>query len=172
MRSGGPWRAVRIDSRRRDLATAFVTVSRALNANGTIGTGGGRTGPPPLAAYFRHPRERPSAKTADSAAPSRWHCGRNEGSPTTVGARSAGTPSQEDLAMMNEAVAGPVAVVPRKLVYAVTEKGEKSFWTKIGMAFVNRDGSLTVRLDAMPMNGVLQIRDEDPMRRPGSGGGM
>lgn len=57
--------------------------------------------------------------------------------------------------------------VPRKLVYTVTEKGEKSFWTRIGAAFVNRDGSLTVRLDAMPFNGVLQIRDEDPSRRPG-----
>ena len=51
--------------------------------------------------------------------------------------------------------------VVRKHVYTVTERNEKSFWTKIGMAFQNRDGSYTVRLDAVPINGVLQIRDED-----------
>jgi hypothetical protein len=55
----------------------------------------------------------------------------------------------------------PVSAVVRKHVYTVTERNEKSFWTKIGMAFQNRDGSLTVRLDAVPINGVLQIRDED-----------
>lgn len=51
--------------------------------------------------------------------------------------------------------------VVRKHVYTVTERNEKSFWTKIGVAFQNRDGSYTVRLDAVPINGVLQIRDED-----------
>ncbi|MBW2190524.1 MAG: hypothetical protein JRG93_13210 [Deltaproteobacteria bacterium] len=32
----------------------------------------------------------------------------------------------------------------------------------MGAAFVNRDGSLSVRLDAMPVNGELQIRDYQP----------
>jgi hypothetical protein len=32
----------------------------------------------------------------------------------------------------------------------------------VGAAFVNRDGSLNVRLDAMPVNGELQIRDYQP----------
>jgi len=32
----------------------------------------------------------------------------------------------------------------------------------VGAAFVNRDGSLSVRLDAMPVNGKLQIRDYQP----------
>ncbi len=61
---------------------------------------------------------------------------------------------------MSNGVAQSSAVV-RKHVYSVTERNEKSYWTKIGIAFVNRDGSLTVRLDAHPLNGVLQIRDED-----------
>jgi hypothetical protein len=68
--------------------------------------------------------------------------------------------------MMNEAVATGATTV-RKIVYTVTEKGEKSFWTRIGMAFTNKDGSLTVRLDAVPVNGMLQIRDEDFGRRNG-----
>ncbi len=66
--------------------------------------------------------------------------------------------------MFNEVSNGSVApggAVVRKHVYSVTERNEKNYWTKIGVAFVNRDGSLTVRLDAHPLNGVLQIRDED-----------
>ncbi len=43
-------------------------------------------------------------------------------------------------------------------VYAITERGEKSYWTRIGIAYVNRDGSLTCRLDALPVSGTLQIR--------------
>jgi len=54
----------------------------------------------------------------------------------------------------------------RRVVYVIREKmtdqGTKSFWTKVGAAFENRDGSVTVRLDALPMDGTLQIRDEDP----------
>ena len=34
-----------------------------------------------------------------------------------------------------------------RTVYAITEKGERSFWTRIGIAYVNADQSLTCRLD-------------------------
>ena len=35
----------------------------------------------------------------------------------------------------------------------------KSFWTKVGAAFTNRDGSIGVQLDCLPLDGklVLQI---------------
>ncbi|MCC7540588.1 MAG: hypothetical protein IT379_30515 [Deltaproteobacteria bacterium] len=46
-------------------------------------------------------------------------------------------------------------------MFAITERGEKSFWTKIGVAYVNRDGSITCKLDALPVSGTLQIRDEE-----------
>ncbi len=47
-------------------------------------------------------------------------------------------------------------------VFAITERGDKSFWTKIGIAYTNRDGSVNVNLDALPVSGRLQIRsDED-----------
>ncbi len=51
-----------------------------------------------------------------------------------------------------------------KPVYTIADRGEgqKEFWCRIGIAFVNRDGSLTVKLDAMPVNGKLHIRDENP----------
>ncbi|PKN31614.1 MAG: hypothetical protein CVU63_23005 [Deltaproteobacteria bacterium HGW-Deltaproteobacteria-20] len=47
-----------------------------------------------------------------------------------------------------------------RTVYAITERGEKSYWTRIGIAYVNRDGSLTCRLDALPVSGTLQIRTD------------
>src|ERR1022692_3311088 len=47
-----------------------------------------------------------------------------------------------------------------KIVYTVVERGPgKSYWTRVGVGFVNRDGSLNLRLDAIPMNGMLQVRD-------------
>jgi hypothetical protein len=48
----------------------------------------------------------------------------------------------------------------RKVVYTIIESNEKSFWRQVGAAFVNRDESLTVLLDALPVNGRLHIRDQ------------
>ena len=47
----------------------------------------------------------------------------------------------------------------RKEVYCITKTAKGQFWTRIGSAFVNRDGSLNVTLSAMPVNGKLHIRD-------------
>lgn len=49
-----------------------------------------------------------------------------------------------------------------KTAFALTERDGKTFWTKIGVAYENRDGSLTVKLDALPVSGTLQLRDEEP----------
>jgi hypothetical protein len=49
-----------------------------------------------------------------------------------------------------------------KIVYAIVEKGARRHWLRIGLAFVNRDGSLNVRLDALPLSGQLQIRNDVP----------
>lgn len=55
-----------------------------------------------------------------------------------------------------------------KIVYAVVERLGKRHWLRIGMAFVNRDGSLNVKLDALPLNGQLQIREQSmPAQRDG-----
>ncbi len=43
-----------------------------------------------------------------------------------------------------------------KAVYTIVERNpERRHWLRIGIAFVNRDGSLNVRLDAIPANGQL-----------------
>ena len=50
-----------------------------------------------------------------------------------------------------------------KTVFTVVERGPgKSYWTRVGVGFVNKDGSLTLRLDAIPVNGSLQVRDWEP----------
>ena len=50
---------------------------------------------------------------------------------------------------------------PFQTVYTIVERERdgQSFWLKIGAAFTNRDGSLHVKLDAMPTNGQLHIRE-------------
>lgn len=58
-----------------------------------------------------------------------------------------------------------------KVAYVVTERGDKSFWNRVGVAFTNRDGSLNVKLDALPLGGHLQIRDWEPPREEESLGG-
>jgi DNA relaxase NicK len=49
-----------------------------------------------------------------------------------------------------------------KDVYAIyetrSEGSERSRWVRVGVAFDNKDGSLNVLLDALPLTGRLQIR--------------
>lgn len=50
-----------------------------------------------------------------------------------------------------------------KTVYTIIDRGGgRKFWLRIGMAFVNRDQSLNVRLDALPVGGQMHIRDASP----------
>ena len=56
--------------------------------------------------------------------------------------------------------------VPWKVVYTIIERGKgRRVWVRVGVAFVNRDQSLNVRLDALPISGQLHIREPPP---PGS----
>ncbi len=51
-----------------------------------------------------------------------------------------------------------------KVVYAITERAPgKSYWTRIGVGFVNQDGSINLRLECLPFgpNTSMQIRDYD-----------
>lgn len=57
-----------------------------------------------------------------------------------------------------------------KQLVAVVERGEgderKSFWTRIGVAFQNKDGSSNLRFDYFPTNPdtTVQLRDFDPKK--------
>jgi hypothetical protein len=37
----------------------------------------------------------------------------------------------------------------------------KGFWTRVGVAFENKDGSLNVKLNCLPLNGTLHIREKE-----------
>ncbi|APS00488.1 hypothetical protein [Pajaroellobacter abortibovis] len=63
------------------------------------------------------------------------------------GEQEAGTPFPNQSARM-------------KLVDTVTERAPgKTHWTRVSMGSANSDGSINVRLDAIPINGTLQLRD-------------
>jgi hypothetical protein len=54
-------------------------------------------------------------------------------------------------------------------VYTIVDRGDgkKDLWLRIGTAFVNRDQSLNVMLNALPIDGKLHIREEqDAQERP------
>jgi len=74
---------------------------------------------------------------------------------------------------MNESNGNGSATTGKRLaVYAINEKdGERAaWWQKIGMAFTNRDGSITLYLDALPLGtNKLQVREQKDEVRPGDG---
>jgi hypothetical protein len=47
-------------------------------------------------------------------------------------------------------------------VVAITERNDKTYWQRCGAAFKNRDGSLTLLLDTIPLSGKLQVREPKP----------
>ncbi len=57
----------------------------------------------------------------------------------------------------------------RLVVYTIIEKAgsDKGFWAKIGSAWINRDQSINIQLDALPVNGKLHVRE--PSERPEGG---
>ena len=56
----------------------------------------------------------------------------------------------------------------RLAVYAINEKeGERAWWQKIGLAFTNRDGSIAIYLDALPIGtNKLQVREQRDEQSP------
>lgn len=48
------------------------------------------------------------------------------------------------------------------IAYTVVERDAKSFWVRIGTASMGRDGSINVKLDAIPINGIVVLRDKEP----------
>jgi hypothetical protein len=70
---------------------------------------------------------------------------------------------------MEAQLSAPLTPATKRLaVYVITEKEgtDRTFWTKVGSAFKNRDGSYNVHLDALPITGKLHLREVDPNRRP------
>ena len=58
-----------------------------------------------------------------------------------------------------------MAAVVKKIVSSIDDTGGKTFFRRCGVAFVNGDGSLNVKLDMFPQL-KLHIRDEFPKDAP------
>ncbi len=57
--------------------------------------------------------------------------------------------------------------VNRKDAFTITGEGDDKFWNRIGVAFVNKDGSINVKLAALPVNGEIHLRDYVPKEDAG-----
>jgi hypothetical protein len=78
--------------------------------------------------------------------------------------------------MENQAGAAPIQAAtggessaPKKpwIAYNVIDKPglTNRIWMRVGMAWLNRDGSINVVLDALPLGGRIQLREDDRDRR-------
>ena len=56
--------------------------------------------------------------------------------------------------------------MPRKNVYSIIEReNDHNIWVKVGVGWINRDGSINIRLDALPLGDRLQIRDAEESKQ-------
>jgi hypothetical protein len=55
----------------------------------------------------------------------------------------------------------------RLAVFSIREGKGGSVWVRAGSAFVNRDGSLNVLLDVLPLDGKLHVREAGEKRESG-----
>ena len=49
-----------------------------------------------------------------------------------------------------------------KIAYVITQRGTNKYWSRVGVAFVNKDGSMNVKLEAVPVSGEIHVRDYVP----------
>ena len=51
-------------------------------------------------------------------------------------------------------------------VFQVLDRGDdrKSFWSEVGIGFENKDGSINIMLNAVPLTGKLQLRKYEPKK--------
>jgi hypothetical protein len=52
-----------------------------------------------------------------------------------------------------------LVVGKRLAVFSIRESKGGSIWVRAGSAFVNKDGSLNVLLDVLPLDGKLHVRE-------------
>ena len=50
--------------------------------------------------------------------------------------------------------------IPTHKLYQIRDRGEdrKSVWTEVGVGFTNRDGSINLLFNAIPLSGKVQLR--------------
>lgn len=56
------------------------------------------------------------------------------------------------------------------VISPVERKDGKTFWVRIGVGYANRDNSINMYLDALPVNQRLQLREADDDEKIASDG--
>lgn len=70
---------------------------------------------------------------------------------------------EKEIDTMRTETAQPQSAPKEKLdVFTIIEReNARPFWVRVGVAFRNKDGSLNLYLDALPVNGRLNVRVSD-----------
>ena len=58
----------------------------------------------------------------------------------------------------------------RLAVFSIREGKGGSIWVRAGSAFVNKDGSLNLLLDVLPLDGKLHVREAAERKEPAAPG--
>lgn len=61
-----------------------------------------------------------------------------------------------------EREAGASGTSARKEIFGIVERNESSFWTRIGVAFENRDGSWFLKFDYIPIRPEIKLQLREP----------
>jgi hypothetical protein len=58
---------------------------------------------------------------------------------------------------------------PTHAIWHIRDReGKRSFWTEIGVGFTNRDGSITLKMNLVPIDGgMMVVKPLDPYDREG-----
>lgn len=59
-----------------------------------------------------------------------------------------------------------ISVGKRLAVFSIRENKNGSVWVRAGTAFVNKDGSLNLLLDVLPIDGKLHVREAGEKKDP------
>lgn len=57
----------------------------------------------------------------------------------------------------------------RYAVFSIRDGKNGSIWTRAGSAYMNRDGSVNLYLDVLPLDGKLHVREAGESRREAPG---
>jgi hypothetical protein len=66
----------------------------------------------------------------------------------------------------------PIPDEKKRSIYTIVQRAGRTLWIRVGIGFVNRDDSINLYLDALPVSGQLQVRqyrrrDEAAPNQPG-----
>ena len=52
----------------------------------------------------------------------------------------------------------PIPDEKKRSIYTIVQRAGRTLWIRVGIGFVNRDDSINLYLDALPVSGQLQVR--------------